>query len=154
MNTLTRAIALLIALSMLMSGLALAQDAPAAETREVDVARREAEIAFREAQKQAEAAQKQAETVRKQRDASLMQADIALAKARSMPAPVVASTGISTISRGHWPSRSGNGAGAVLVIPSAQIKTEDIVTINEDMNVMSRIFDKQLAKARLARSPG
>ena len=41
----------------------------------------------------------------------------------------------------------------VLVIPTAEIKPEDLLTIMEDMNVMSRIFDKQLAKAHLIKSP-
>jgi len=41
----------------------------------------------------------------------------------------------------------------VLVIPAAEMKAEDLVTIMEDMNVMSRIFDKQLAKANLIKSP-
>ena len=158
MNTLTRTITALVALNLLISGLAPAQDVPAGElqdipateAKEADVARREAEIAVREAQRQAESALRR-------REASLRQADVALARRSSMLAPeppAFTSTGISTISRGRWPSRSGSGAGAILVIPSAQIKTEDIVTINEDMNVMSRILDKQLARSRLARSPG
>jgi len=41
----------------------------------------------------------------------------------------------------------------VLVIPTAEMKPEDLLTIMEDMNVMSRIFDKQLAKANLIKSP-
>jgi len=41
----------------------------------------------------------------------------------------------------------------VLVIPAAEMKPEDLLTIMEDMNVMSRIFDKQLAKANLIKSP-
>ncbi|MHC4324465.1 MAG: hypothetical protein ACYSUX_09350, partial [Planctomycetota bacterium] len=40
-------------------------------------------------------------------------------------------------------SRS-DSAGTVLVIPSEQTRTEDILAINEDMNVMSRIFEKNL----------
>lgn len=45
-------------------------------------------------------------------------------------------------------SRSG-GAGDVLVIPSAEITTEDIATITEDMNIMSRIFEKNLQQAQI-----
>jgi len=45
-------------------------------------------------------------------------------------------------------SRSGN-AGEVLVIPSAEITTEDIATITEDMNIMSRIFEKNLQQAQI-----
>lgn len=40
----------------------------------------------------------------------------------------------------------------VLVIPTAQMKPHDLLPIMEDMNVMSRIFDKQLAKANLTQS--
>jgi hypothetical protein len=40
-------------------------------------------------------------------------------------------------------------ASAVLVIPSAEITTEEIATITEDMNIMSRIFDKNLQQAHI-----
>jgi len=46
-------------------------------------------------------------------------------------------------------SRSGS-AGTVLVIPSEQTTTEDLLTINEDMNVMSRIFETNLEQDRIA----
>jgi hypothetical protein len=41
---------------------------------------------------------------------------------------------------------SRSGAGTILVIPTSEMKAEDIVTIIEDMTVMSRIFDKQLGQ--------
>lgn len=44
-----------------------------------------------------------------------------------------------------WPGRYGT-SGAVLVIPSAQMKAEDLIEIMEDLNVMSRIFDKKLGR--------
>ena len=45
----------------------------------------------------------------------------------------------------------GTGTGTtVLVIPSQEIKAEEILKINEDMNVMSRIFDGKLNQERLA----
>ena len=46
------------------------------------------------------------------------------------------------------------GSGGVLVIPSAEIKTEDIVAIMEDMNVMSRILDKKLVEAHMISNVG
>jgi hypothetical protein len=46
-------------------------------------------------------------------------------------------------------SRSGS-TGTVLVIPTGQIGTEEIITINEDMSVMSRIFQKNLDQARIS----
>jgi hypothetical protein len=51
------------------------------------------------------------------------------------------------------PGRMGIGTGTgstVLVIPSQEIKTEELLTINEDMNVMSRIFNDKLSQERLA----
>ena len=156
MNTLTRTIAVLIALSMLTAGLALAQDVPAAETREADAAGREAEIAVRTAHRQAEAAQKQAEATLKQKDASLEQAVVALAKVESVPGPVppvLPGTRYSGVSRRRWPFQS-SGTASVLVIPSAEIETRDLLTINEDMNVMARIFATNLQRARISPSGG
>lgn len=44
----------------------------------------------------------------------------------------------------------GSGTNSVLVIPNQEIKTEELLTINEDMNVMSRIFGNELNQTRLA----
>lgn len=55
------------------------------------------------------------------------------------PPPVVPRLGTS------WQGRYGT-SGAVLVIPSAQMKAEDLIEIMEDLNVMSRIFDKKLGR--------
>jgi len=44
-----------------------------------------------------------------------------------------------------WPFSRG-GIGTVLVIPTSEMKAEDLVTIIEDMTVMARIFDKQLGQ--------
>ena len=41
---------------------------------------------------------------------------------------------------------SHGGAGTVLVIPTSEMKAEDLITIIEDMTVMARIFDKQLGQ--------
>jgi hypothetical protein len=41
---------------------------------------------------------------------------------------------------------SHGGAGTVLVIPTTEIKAEDLAAITEDMTVMSRIIDKQLGQ--------
>jgi len=47
-----------------------------------------------------------------------------------------------------------SGIGSILVIPTAQMKTEDLAAITEDMSVMSRIFDKKLSQARLTTGRG
>ena len=44
-------------------------------------------------------------------------------------------------------SRLGrSGSGSVLVVPTGQMKIENLAAIHEDMNVMSRIFDKKLGQ--------
>ncbi len=42
-----------------------------------------------------------------------------------------------------------SGGGKVLVIPTAEIKPQDMVTLMEDMTVMCRIFDQKLAQSNL-----
>ena len=44
--------------------------------------------------------------------------------------------------------RTAGTGNTVLVIPTQEIKTEEILTINEDMNVMSRIFEEKLNQLR------
>ena len=48
--------------------------------------------------------------------------------------------------------RSKATAGAVLLIPSTQMKPEDTTALIEDMSIMSRIFEKRLADEHLIRS--
>jgi hypothetical protein len=45
-------------------------------------------------------------------------------------------------------SQAGSG-DMVLVIPSEQTRMEDLIAINEDMNVMSRIFETNLEQGRI-----
>ena len=47
-----------------------------------------------------------------------------------------------------------SGSGAVLVVPTAEMKTEDLAAITEDMTVMSRIFDKKLSQTQLITGAG
>jgi len=47
-----------------------------------------------------------------------------------------------------WPSERST-TGAVLVIPSTDMKSEDILAIMEDTSIMSRIFDRNLGQQRL-----
>ncbi|MGD8500449.1 MAG: hypothetical protein PVJ86_07360 [Phycisphaerales bacterium] len=51
-------------------------------------------------------------------------------------------------------SSRSSSTSMVFVIPAAEIKTEDLITINEDMNVMSRIFGKNLEQARISTARG
>ncbi len=148
MNTLTRTIAVLVALNLFTwsSGLAQGasdgepQDPLATEVGEANVAEKEAEIAVRQARRQAEAV------------------EIARARARTASALQQArpSTGHSTTSSSYRGPRlfQSTSTGRVLVIPSAEIETKDLLTINEDINVMSRIFETNLQKARMAPTGG
>lgn len=52
------------------------------------------------------------------------------------------------VSVSAWPSERST-AGAVLVIPSTEMKSEEILAIMEDTSIMSRIFDKNLGQQRL-----
>ncbi|MFH1718207.1 MAG: hypothetical protein ABIF19_12710 [Planctomycetota bacterium] len=156
MKTFTRIIVLFVVANLITAVSVKAQSLPAEDAKasesqksEADLARREAEIAAKVAQKEAELAQKEAEAV--QRQVAVM----AQTQAR-MPvaptAPSVRSTGgsISDVRRrlSRWP-RTGS-AGTVLVIPSAEITTEELITVTEDLNVMSRIFENNLEQARIS----
>ncbi|MHC4328535.1 MAG: hypothetical protein ACYSWW_10490, partial [Planctomycetota bacterium] len=150
--------------NLITAGFALAQDASEEEAlaaqRQAEVARREAELAAKAAQKEAEIAQKQMEAAQKQVEASLRQVAVAQ---QSIPTPppvppmpplAPLENRLSSLSR-RFSSRSQSGsAGAVLVIPSEQIKTEDLVAVTEDMSVMSAIFLKNLQQANITPSGG
>lgn len=74
--------------------------------------------------------------------------------------PLVPATPIGENNKGQsrpvlasaWASERST-AGAVLVIPSTDMKSEDILAIMEDTSIMSRIFDKSLSQQRLI-TPG
>ncbi len=82
---------------------------------------------------------------------------VAPSPAPSPPTPAPAPTPVQAVSQeldsliGSLSFRSQAGSGnTVLVIPSEQTTTEDLLTINEDMNVMSRIFEKNLEQERVS----
>jgi hypothetical protein len=47
-----------------------------------------------------------------------------------------------------------SGVGRVLVIPTEETRAQDIITIMEDLSVMSRILDKKLLEARMISGAG
>jgi hypothetical protein len=57
-------------------------------------------------------------------------------------------TQIPNIVQELYPTKSSYGE-AVLVIPSTLMKPEELLAITEDMNIMARIFNKQLKNANL-----
>ncbi|MHC4171167.1 MAG: hypothetical protein ACYSWQ_29870 [Planctomycetota bacterium] len=159
MNTLTRTISALVALNLLASGLAFARDVSesglrdvaATEAREADIAARDMEIAAREAKRQAAMAQRQAAANMRQTEIALADAEFVAASEDTEPNLADLDLARATLSRSRWPYRSSS-VSSVLVIPSAEIETKDLLTINEDVNVMSRIFEMNLQRARISTS--
>ncbi|MHC4568829.1 MAG: hypothetical protein ACYTE3_24085 [Planctomycetota bacterium] len=160
MNTLTRTISALVALNLLASGLAFARDVSesglrdvaATEAREADIAARDMEIAAREAKRQAAMAQRQAAANMRQTEIALADAEFVAASEDTERANLAdLDLARATLSRSRWPYRSSS-VSSVLVIPSAEIETKDLLTINEDVNVMSRIFEMNLQRARISTS--
>ncbi|MEA3226623.1 MAG: hypothetical protein U9Q07_11800 [Planctomycetota bacterium] len=139
MKTFVRTTIVFVTLSLTTAGFASDQNASDEEAlaaqRRAEVARREAEVA----QRQVEAAQR----------------EVAVAQQR-IPEPVppleLLESTLSSLSRSRSPwSRSGS-ASTVLVIPSEQIKTEELIAVTEDMGVMSAIFRKNLQQVNIAPS--
>ncbi len=127
-KALTQTIIVFVALNLLTSCLAFAQNAPDEASREESIAARiQAEVARR----QMEATQKQMPATRQAITGYEMDEIMMVAPRVSIPV---------------W---QHSGSGAVLVIPAAQMKVEDLAAITADMSVMSRIFDKKLSQARL-----
>ncbi|MBA7478747.1 hypothetical protein ES707_14175 [subsurface metagenome] len=159
----TQTIIVFVAINLITAGFALAQNAPDEASREEalaarkqdEVARVEAEIAAKVAQKEAEIAQKQMEVAQKEMETQEknLQAQLKqLLTAQKLvelriPNLEVAASSIPLL--GDIPLLGHGGSGAVLVIPTAQMKIENLAAITADMSIMSRIFDKKLSQARL-----
>ncbi len=143
MKTLTRTIIVFVTLSLITAGFASDQNASDEETLA--------------AQRQREAAQKQAEASLRQvavAQQSILGSPPEPPTPPAMPSLGLLETTLSSLDRrlSSWP-RSGS-TGTVLVIPSAEIKAEDIIAVTEDMNVMARIFEKNLQQAHIATARG
>jgi len=152
MKALTQTIIVIVALSLLAAGFTPARNVSGEGFRDsFEIQAREAEVATVFAQVQTSGPVAPAEPV--------------LSSIPSPPIPPVPPTEpasveqivvndvsnlVQSLSLG---SRAGN-TGTVLVIPSEQTSTEDLLTINEDMSVMSRIFEKNLQQARIGIGSG
>lgn len=132
MKSFIKTITVFLVLNLAAAGSTLAQDAPEKGLQKIEetLAQKKAEIAQKAAEvaeKVAEVAQKSAEVVAKE---AKMQATMALEQAR--------------LSLGLALSRQYGGAGTVLVVPTAETKPQDLAMITQDLNIMSRILDKEL----------
>lgn len=152
-KALTQTIIVFATVNLITAGFALAQNVPDEEIQETSkeaiVAQKEAEVA----QKQMGAAQKEIETEEKQLQAQLKQLLAAQKKTveRQFPTPPTVPEYMygAIAPRVSVPGWRHSGGGAVLVVPAAELKVEDLAAITEDMTVMSRIFAKKLGQARL-----
>ena len=149
-KALTQTIIVFVAVNLITAGFALAQNAAEEESqpaskeavvaeKKIELERKKAEIEAKVAQKEAVIAaevQKQVELVQQQVELVQKQVELQIPEIPAMP-------------RVGIPVWQHSGGGAVLVIPAAEMKVEDLATITEDMSVMSRIFAKKLSQARL-----
>ncbi len=149
-KALTQTIIVFVAVNLITAGFAIAQNVTEEESqpaskeavvaeKEIELERKKAEIEAKVAQKEAEIAeevQKQVELVQKQVELVQKQVELQIPKIPAMP-------------RVGIPLWQHSGGGAVLVIPAAELKVEDLAAITEDMSVMSRIFENKLSQARL-----
>ena len=171
-KAITRTIIVLMVINLITAGFALAQDvieeenqeALDTQTQEADNAQRKAEAEFEAqiAQEKAEiavkAAEKQAEIAQKHKEEAEKQIQVAVKKQMDIEQLVkdlIVDIRVPHVTLPHLPhlQHSGSGGG-VLVIPSAEMKVENLAAITEDMSVMSRIFDTKLSQSNLAVSRG
>ena len=157
-KALTQTIIVFVAVNLISAGFALAQNAAEEESqpaskeavvaeKEIELERKKAEIEAKVAQKEAEVAQKQIEAAQKKMEAQRRQVEAAQKQFKLMiPEIPEIEVAIPRVSIPVWQHSSG---GAVLVIPAAELKVEDLAAITEDMSVMSRIFDNKLSQAHL-----
>jgi len=167
-KALTQTIIVFVAVNLITAGFALSQNVAEEESqpasKEADAAHKQMEATQKQMDaehKQMDATQKQMDAEHKQMDAEQRQIEAAqkqmLAQLRQVEAaqkqvelqiPKIELSVPRISLLGH------SGGGAVLVVPAAELKLEDLATITEDMSVMSRIFAKKLSQARLTTGRG
>ena len=138
MKTLIQSIIVILALTMLTAGIVSAKE----------IVRPAVELQIQQAELEQ---QSRAEVAAVLAQAQTRQPPVPVLPTTPSPAPAPTQMSVSnvndniyTMTRGlSFGSRAGS-TGTVLVIPSEQTNTEDLLTINEDMSVMSRIFEKSL----------
>jgi hypothetical protein len=136
MKTLFRTIIVILAVNLITAGFAPAQDEQAESDRiEAETARAEVEV--REAREKVEAEREQIEELKERiKELQVQTRDSRLVLPTPAPTPEIRIPGLGMMQSGS--------SGSILVIPSAQMSTEDILAMNEDMTVMSRILRQQL----------
>ncbi|MDT8301442.1 MAG: hypothetical protein RQ760_08155 [Sedimentisphaerales bacterium] len=169
-KAITRIIIVLIVVNLITTGLTLAQDViekeiqPASKEavaveKKIEIERKKAEIAAEVAQKEAEitaSLQKQLEATQKQMQAKLREvagaqkqmvvAEKQMQDQQSLLQELQEMVELPSVANIRMPVWQHSGSSSVLIIPSAEMQVENLAAISEDMNVMSRIFDKQLSQ--------
>jgi hypothetical protein len=148
-KALTQTIIVFVAVNLITAGFAPAQNIAEEESqpaskeavvaeKKIELERKKAEIEAK-VQQQVELVQKQVELVQKQLELQIPNLEVAAPRIPRL---------------GRIPLLGHGGSGAVLVIPAAEMKVEDLAAITEDMTVMSRIFDTKLSQAHLTTGRG
>ena len=150
MKTLTQTIFVTVALTLLTACVVTARNVSDEEIQAADV-----ELQVQKAQLE----QSKAEFAAALAQAQIGQPAAPVLPTTPMPATPTqvteASDNIYTLTtQGLSYGLQSGSTGTVLVIPSGQTKTEDLLTINEDMSVMSRIFEKNIEQAQLTTARG
>ena len=178
-KAISRTIIVLIIVNLITAGFAIGQDVIQEENQEaldaqkkeqeialkeaefaVQEAKKEAEVAEKEAQEAAKMAEKQAEIAQKYKEEAEKQMQEAVVKQKDIEQKVkdlmvdIRVPNVTLPHLPHLPRLQQSGGGGVLVIPSAQMKVENLAAITEDMNIMSRIFDKQLSQSNVQTTRG
>ncbi len=140
MKTLIRTITICIVINLAMAGFAQAQESSSTNQAE-DIAA--AELALKEAQKQEDKEQANVEVMLRQLKDLQKSENFDFTIPMPTPTPHIAMSS----SGGFHHMGSDNSA---LIIPNTQINAEDIVGINQDLNVMSQIFNQKLNRENLS----
>ena len=144
MKSVIQTITVLIVLSLTIVGSVPAQNAREEEFEAVKEALATAQIdveaAAKDARMRAEATQRQAETVQREAGAVAKQAEtMQRQKEAILLDKLRLDLGLQLAS-----AQQHGGMGRVLVVPTAEMKAEELAAIMQDMNIMTRIFDKKL----------
>jgi hypothetical protein len=139
MNTLTKTVITIMALNLLTAVVVPAQNA---SDEEIQAAKADIGVLLAQAQ------------------VNQPVTPVPTAPAASTPPTPVQPSLESSVSRNEFNTNAFSlggqpGSGdVVLVIPTAQTGTEDLLAINEDMNIMSRIFEKNLEQDHITTMHG
>jgi len=155
-KTLNQTIIVFIVLSLITSTQALAQDVVEEENQEVlETQANEAEIAQRKAEIAAEAAKREEEitaSLQNQLEDTQQQMETLLGEVETKQKQIY--LGLPKLPKIALPHLQHVGSGSVLVIPSDQMKIENLAEITEDMSIMSRIFNKKLSQTDIQTARG